>query len=92
MASLHVELASPPSASFPDTHLQVPHPFLFLFSHDDGDDNDDDNDEDYNDDDNAKQVGRDVKEFLHGEGIHSTTVQLEYHSDQRWFSQRSRSR
>merc|ERR1712032_474197 len=25
------------------------------------------------------EVGRDVKEFLHREGIHSTTVQLEYH-------------
>ena len=26
VASLHVELASPPSAGFPDTHLQVLHP------------------------------------------------------------------
>ena len=31
------------------------------------------------------KVGREVKEFLHKQGIHSTTVQLEYHSDhQRW--------
>ena len=44
------------------------------------DDDDDDDDDDDNDDD---KVGRAVKEFLHREGIHSTTVQLEYHSDQR---------
>ena len=32
------------------------------------------------------KVGREVKEFLHKQGIHSTTVQLEYHSDyQRWY-------
>ena len=76
MASLHVELVSPPSASFPDTHLQVPHfprnpaSSSSSFSHD-------------GDDDNAEQVGRDVKEFLHREGIHSTTVQLEYHLNRR---------
>ena len=46
-----------------------------------GNGDDDDNDDD--DDDDDDKVGRAVKEFLHREGIHSTTVQLEYHSDQR---------
>ena len=47
-----------------------------------GNDGDDDGDDD--DDNDDDKVGRAVKEFLHREGIHSTTVQLEYHSDQRW--------
>ena len=50
---------------------------------DDDDDDDDDNDGDDDDDNDDDKVGRAVKEFLHREGIHSTTVQLEYHSDQR---------